>query len=395
MPGKNSTHVFSSDFTLGILGGGQLGKMLIAATRRMDIAVSVLDPSPDAPCSIGSNRFTVGDFKDYDTVYQFGKTVDALTIEIEHVNIDALEALEKEGLPVYPSPRVLRIIQDKSVQKDFYIQNHIPTAPYQKFNGKKALLEAVEKGDIPGESFVWKADQGGYDGRGVQVVHRKTDIDQIPDVPCIVEDLIPFKTELAVIVARSTDGHTRTYPVVEMEFHPVANQVEYVLCPARISEEIARKAHMAALKTAEAFGTAGVMAVEMFLTQSDEILVNETAPRVHNSGHYSIEGAYTSQFEQHIRAVLGLPLGDPQSKVPAVMVNLVGEEGFFGDVLYDGIEHVMAMDGVSVHIYGKRQTRPFRKMGHITVTAPDIASARSTAEKVKQTIRVISKPDKE
>lgn len=381
---------FSSDFTLGILGGGQLGKMLLYETRKFDIATAVLDPSADAPSRIACNAFTQGSLMDFDTVYNFGKKANVLTFEIEAVNVEALEQLQKEGVVVYPSPANLKIIQNKGLQKVFYRENNIPTADFSVFSSLEELKKSVEnqKVTLP---FVWKSTQFGYDGNGVKIVRNITDLNDLPNTECLAEQMIPFKNELAVIVARNPNGEVATYPVVEMEFHPEANQVEYVICPARISEEVAQKAQKVALKVAESFGSVGLLAVEMFQTQDDEILVNEVAPRPHNSGHYSIEASYTNQFEQHLRAILNLPLGKTESKVAGVMVNLVGEENFSGDVIYQNIEKVMAMQGVTPHIYGKRQTRPFRKMGHITIVNQDINKAREIAQEVKKTIRVIAK----
>ena len=319
-------------------------------------------------------------------MYNFGQKVDVLTFEIETVNVEALEALEKEGKKVYPSSATLRNIQDKGVQKEFYTRKEIPTANFKKYAFAKAISQ-----DNPSYPFIWKSCQGGYDGKGVSVVRSEQDLETLPQVPCIAEDMIPFKNELAVIVARNVSGEVITYPVVEMEFHPEANQVEYVICPARIDEEVAQKARAIAEKVSKAFEHVGLLAVEMFQTQDDQILVNEVAPRPHNSGHYSIEGSYTNQFEQHLRAILDLPLGETQSKAGSVMVNLVGEEVHEGQVYYEKIEDIMQLKGVTPHIYGKPQTRPFRKMGHVTIIDQDINQARKIAEKVKQTIRVISK----
>ncbi len=380
---------FSSDFKLGILGGGQLGKMLLAETRKFDIQTIVLDPSAEAPSRFGCNAFYKGSLNDYETVYQFGKMVDVLTIEIENVNLEALEQLEEEGLPVYPSPKTLRLIQNKGKQKDFYVKHNIPTSKHQRFVGLDDLHQALNKDELD-FPFVWKSAQGGYDGNGVQICRSAMDLVNLPDVECLAEDMIPFKNELAVIVARSASGEIKTYPVVEMEFHPEANQVEYVICPARIDEAVAEKAQAIALKVSETFSHVGLLAVEMFQTENDEILVNEVAPRPHNSGHYSIEASYTSQFENHIRSILDLPLGNTDSKVAGIMVNLVGEEGYSGQVVYENIEKIMAIDGVTPHIYGKRETRPFRKMGHVTIVNENMTEARRVAEEVKNSIRVIS-----
>ena len=382
---------FSSDFKLGILGGGQLGKMLLTETRKFDIQTLVLEPSEEAPARYSCNGFYKGSLMDFDTVYQFGKMVDLLTIEIENVNLDALDKLEEEGLPIYPSPKTLRLIQNKGKQKDYYVSNYIPTSPHQRFVDLNDLRTALAKDELE-FPFVWKCAQFGYDGNGVKICRSALDLVKLPDVECIAEEMVPFKNELAVIVARSVSGEVKTYPVVEMEFHPEANQVEYVICPARIDEKVAQKATEVALKVSEAFNHVGLLAVEMFQTDDDEILVNEVAPRPHNSGHYSIEASYTSQFENHLRAILNLPLGNTDSKVAGIMVNLVGEEGFSGQVVYENIEKIMAIDGVTPHIYGKRETRPFRKMGHVTIVNENMTEARKIAEEVKNSIRVISSP---
>lgn len=382
-------HYFSSDFTLGILGGGQLGKMLLTETRKYDITTCVLDPSTEAPCRIGANVFTQGSLTDYNTVYNFGKAVDVLTIEIENVNVEALQQLQSEGVKVYPSPTTIKTIQNKATQKQFYAAHNIPTAAFKVFCNVEKLKEAVVNNEV-NIPFVWKAARFGYDGNGVKIVRKLTDLDTLPNEECIAETLVPFKKELAVIVARNPNGEITTYPVVEMEFHPEANQVEYVLCPARIPDEVAHKARTVALQVAEALQVVGLLAVELFQTQDDDILVNEVAPRPHNSGHYSIEAAYTNQFEQHLRAILNLPLGNTDSKTAGVMVNLVGAEGYQGKVIYENIEQIMAMSGVTPHIYGKKETRPFRKMGHVTIINEDINQARAIAEKVKQTIKVIA-----
>ena len=380
---------FSSNFKLGILGGGQLGKMLLFDTRKFDIQTYVLDSSDEAPCKIACNQFFKGDLMDFDTVYNFGKQVDVLTFEIELVNLEALEKLENEGTKVYPSPKTLKLIQNKGIQKKFYLENNIPTAPSQTYQNLKSLVIQIvdSKLEMP---FVWKCTEFGYDGNGVKIIRTLQDLENLPNVECIAEEMVEFKNELAVIVCRSPSGEIKTYPVVEMEFHPEANQVEYVICPARIDEKVALKARAIALEVSEKFHHVGLLAVEMFQTFDDEILVNEVAPRPHNSGHYSIEASYTSQFENHLRAILELPLGNTDSKVAGIMVNLVGSAGFYGDVIYENIEKILGWDGVTPHIYGKKQTRPFRKMGHVTIVNQDIKVARKIAEDVKNTIRVIS-----
>ncbi|MCX6183962.1 MAG: 5-(carboxyamino)imidazole ribonucleotide synthase [Flavobacterium sp.] len=380
---------FSSDFKLGILGGGQLGKMMLAELRKFDISTFVLDPSAEAPCQYGAHYFEQGDLLDYQTVYNFGQKVDVLTLEIENVNLDALDQLEAEGKAVYPSAKTLRLIQNKGVQKDHYKSHNIPTSAHQRYAQLSDLVSAVNNHELE-FPFVWKLAQFGYDGKGVKIVRSIADLTDLPAGECIAEQLVPFTHELAVIVARSVTREIKTYPVVEMEFHPEANQVEYVLCPARIDSAIAQKATAIALQVSAAFAHVGILAVELFLTAEGDILVNEVAPRPHNSGHYSIEASYTSQFENHIRAILDLPLGDTSSKVSGIMVNLVGDEGFSGPVVYENIAKIMQLKGVTPHLYGKKETRPFRKMGHVTIVHEDINEARKLAEEVKQTIRVIS-----
>jgi 5-(carboxyamino)imidazole ribonucleotide synthase len=381
---------FSSDFKLGILGGGQLGKMLLYETRKLDIQTIVMDPSEEAPCKISANIFIQGDLMDYDAVLDFGRKADLVTFEIESVNIEALKQLEKEGVKVFPSSDTLAKISDKVVQKQFYIDNDIATAAFSAFNSRLELLKAFDENRVS-LPFVWKSATGGYDGKGVMIVKSKKDLDQIPEGKCLAEKLIPFKNELAVIVARNPSGEVISYPVVEMEFHPVANQVEYVICPARIEESISAKARQLAEKVSDAFEHVGLLAVEMFLTQDDELVVNEVAPRPHNSGHYSIEASYTNQFEQHLRAILDLPLGNTESKVAGIMVNLSGEENYTGPPIYKNMEQILKIPGVTPHIYGKKETRPFRKMGHVTIVNKDIKKARTIAEEVKKTLKVISK----
>ena len=380
---------FSSKHKLGILGGGQLGKMMLYNTRKFDINTSVLDPNNEAPSRLACNHFVQGDLMDFETVFNFGKKVDTLTIEIENVNVEALKALEKEGVKVYPDSNTLATIQNKAEQKRFYTKHQLPTAAFKAYNNKSTLEKAVSE-NVQSLPFVWKSARFGYDGNGVKIIRKHSDLDQLPNGECIAEDLIPFKNELAVIVARNPNGEVKSYPVVEMEFHPEANQVEYVLCPARIPESVAKKATDVALKTAAAFQHVGLLAVEMFLTQNDNILINEVAPRPHNSGHQTIEASQTSQFEQHLRAILNLPLGSTKNKACGVMVNLVGAEGHQGAVVYKNIEAIMALEGVTPHIYGKKMTRPFRKMGHVTIVNSSIEKARKIAQKVKESINVIS-----
>lgn len=381
---------FSTSFTLGILGGGQLGKMMLYDTRKFDIKTHVMDPNPDAPSKIAADFFETGDLMDYNQVLQLGRKVDVLTFEIESVNIEALETLEKEGKKVFPSSATLKKIQNKGVQKQFYKTHQIPTADFQLFNSKADLNEAIIRKEVS-FPFVWKSLTGGYDGKGVSVIKKQEDLIPLPDVACMREELVDFKNELAVIVARNVAGEIKTYPVVEMEFHPTANQVEYVLSPARIDDAVAQKARDLAMKVSSSFEHVGLLAVEMFQTSEDEVLVNEVAPRPHNSGHFSIEASYTNQFEQHLRAILDLPLGATEQKCAAVMVNLVGEANHHGNVFYENMEEIMRLPGVTPHIYGKRETRPFRKMGHVSIIGENIEKARSLAQDVKEKIKVISR----
>lgn len=385
-----STPYFSSDFKLGILGGGQLGKMLLYETRKWDVYTRVMDPSPEAPSRLACNEFIQGDLLDFDAVYQFGQGLDLLTIEIENVNLDALEKLEEEGLKVYPPTRNLRTIQNKATQKLFYTDKGIPTSPFTRFAYTSEINDSVTNGGVQ-LPFVWKSASMGYDGRGVKIIRKVEDLDGLPNVECIAEELVDFKSELAVVVARNPSGQVANYPVVEMEFHPEANQVEFVICPANIDSKLAHKAQELALQVSEAYGHVGLLAVEMFLTKDDQVLVNEVAPRPHNSGHFSIEGSFTNQFEQHLRAILDLPLGYTGSKAFAIMVNLVGEPNESGDVEYKHLDKVLAMEGVTPHLYGKKQTRPFRKMGHITIVNRDFNKAMKIARKVTGTVKVVSR----
>jgi len=284
----------------------------------------------------------------------------------------------------------LRVIQNKAKQKLFYLDHNLPTSEFSRFAYASEIEDAILNGGLK-FPFVWKSAQFGYDGTGVKIVRALEDLKGLPNGECIAEELVDFKNELAVIVARNPNGEIKTYPVVEMEFHPEANQVEYVICPARIPNEVAEKAQEVALNASKAYNHVGLLAVELFQTKEDDILINEVAPRPHNSGHQTIEASYTSQFEQHVRAILNLPLGNTNSKVGGIMVNLVGAEGHTGDVIYENIDAIMKMDGVTPHIYGKRQTRPFRKMGHVTIVNEDLNAARRIAEEVKKTIKAISK----
>lgn len=374
---------FYGDLKLGILGGGQLGRMLIQESINYNVTTHVLDPDPHAPCKDICNHFTAGSLTDYDTVYKFGKKVDLLTIEIEKVNVDALEQLEIEGVVVYPQSRVIRLIQDKGVQKQFFKENDIPTSPFQLIQSKNEL-----KSGSFGYPYIQKLRREGYDGRGVYTVRSEADLINAFEAPSVIEKLIDFEKEIAVIVARNEKGEVKTFPCVEMEFNPEANLVEFLISPSNLDADILKRADELAIKIAEDLKIVGILAVELFLTSNGEILVNEIAPRPHNSGHQSIEGNYTSQYEQLLRAIFNLPLGDTHSLGNAVMINLLGEKGYEGYAEYEGLEKALALSGVYVHLYGKKITKPFRKMGHVTILDADREKAIEKAKFVQRTIKV-------
>lgn len=383
--------MFSTTRKIGILGGGQLGKMLCLSAANWDFKMYILDPTPGCPASQVCTGFTQGNFNDYHDVLEFGRDKDIITIEIEHVNTDALRELERMGKTVHPAPAALDIIKDKGTQKEFYRQNDIPTAPFELFEDEKALLQAVSEGrwKLP---FVQKTRTAGYDGKGVAIMRTHADLEKkLLSGPCLAEELADIQTEIAVIAAQNEDGSVSVFPAVEMDFHPEANLVEFLLCPARISPLQEAEAQALAERVIRSLGCCGLLAVEMFLTKSGEIWVNESAPRPHNSGHHTIDSAITSQFQQHIRAVANLPLGSgTQVTGAAVMLNLLGEEGHKGPVVYRGAEECLAMEGVYIHLYGKAATSPFRKMGHVTITADDTESAIRKADFVKKHLKVVS-----
>ena len=375
------------DLTLHILGGGQLGKMLIEAASDWNIRCHVLDPDPDCSCSRLAWQFTCGSFKDYDAVMAFCADAHYITIEIEHVNTDALRDLKAQGKQVFPDPDMLDIIKDKGKQKSFYAEHGIPTSPFTLYDDADAIRQAVASGTrtLP---FVQKSCTAGYDGKGVQVVRTKDDLDKLLPSASLAEELIPFEKELAVIVARSTNGDTIAFPAVEMEFHPTANLVEFLLSPAHINSELEQKAQQLAVRTIEAMNLYGVLAVEMFLTADGDILVNEVAPRPHNSGHHTIEANITSQYQQLLRSIFGFPLGSTALTTTSMMVNLLGEDGYTGEAIYEGLPECLAIEGVYVHLYGKKITKPFRKMGHVTIVDSDAAKAREKANFVKDNLKI-------
>jgi len=373
------------DFKLGVLGGGQLGRMLIQSAIDLNLNVLIQDPDINAPCSQLATQFFQGSITDYESVYNFGKNCDLITIEIENVNADALQKLSEEGVKVYPQPHIISMIKDKRLQKSFYKDNNIPTADFLLTDNKDDV--AANKSFIPA---MHKLGTEGYDGRGVQKILTESDLPKAFDAPGVLEKLIDFEKELSVIVARNLQGQVVTYPVVELVFHPEANLVEYLFAPASISKEVAEKAQKIAVDIIEKLDMIGLLAVEMFLEKDGNILVNEIAPRTHNSGHHTIESNITSQFEQHLRSILNLPLGATENRIPAAMVNLLGEDGYTGPARYDGLEKVMAISGVHVHLYGKKITKPYRKMGHVTVIDNDINYLRKKAKFVKENLKVIA-----
>ncbi|MFN0275826.1 MAG: 5-(carboxyamino)imidazole ribonucleotide synthase [Chitinophagales bacterium] len=381
--------ISSGDLKLCILGGGQLGKMLIEAASNWNIQCFVLDPDPACSCAHLAHEFTCGSFKDYETVYNFCQKAEKITIEIEHVNVDALLLLKREGKQVFPDPSALKIIQDKGKQKSFYEDNELPTSNFQIIDSKEELLELIEEEKI-NFPFVQKSCEAGYDGKGVQVVKNENDFVNLLDGESVIEDLVDIEKELSVIVARDAEGNTTCFPPVEMEFHPTANLVEYLLAPANISPEQKNTAEQIAIKTISELNITGILAVEMFLTKNGEILINEVAPRPHNSGHHTIEANYVSQYEQLLRCIFDIPMGSTKARSSAIMINLLGEENFTGEAKYVGLKECLQMEGVYVHLYGKKTTKPFRKMGHVTILAENILLAKQKAKFVKDNLRVIS-----
>ncbi len=375
---------------IGILGGGQLGKMMAMAVSKWHLQLDFLDKSADFPAGLLACSFVEGDFSNYKDVVQFGQDKDVITVEIEHVNTDALRALKEDGKIVHPDPDKLALIKDKGLQKQFYRDHFIPTSEFGLYEDKADVMKSIRNGRIQ-YPFVQKSRTAGYDGKGVVVINSAREQDNIMDVPSVIEKKVRIVKELSVIVARSASGEVKTYPVVEMEFNPTANLVEFLVCPANIDDMTRQKATLLAIDVAEKLDIVGLLAIEEFLTEDNKILINEVAPRPHNSGHHSIESCYTSQFEQHIRAILGWPLGSTELISPSVMVNLLGHPAFRGRAFYEGFEKTLKMQGVHVHIYGKKETKPFRKMGHITITSNTTHEARRIAKKVKEEILVISK----
>lgn len=375
-------HRLFQQLRVGILGGGQLGRMLIQAGIDLNISFRVMDPDANAPCSELA-PFTCAKLTDKDAVLNFARDCDVITIEIENVSTEALRLLEQQGKKVFPQPGVIELIQDKRTQKQFYVDHGIPTADFVIVKNREDVMRH--------DSFlpaVNKLGREGYDGRGVQVIRSKSDLSRAFDAPGLLEKLIDFDKEIAVIAARNEKGDVTCFPPVEMVFHPEANLVEYLLSPASITDAVAAEAERIARKVVSELKIVGLLAVEMFVTRDAKVLVNEVAPRPHNSGHHTIEANVTSQYEQHLRAILGLPLGSTSQVTPGAMVNLLGEEGHSGVAVYDGLEKVLAVSGIHVHLYGKKMTKPWRKMGHVTIVDYDVKELKRKIQFVKETLKV-------
>jgi 5-(carboxyamino)imidazole ribonucleotide synthase len=376
---------------LGILGGGQLGKMMCLAAADWDLETFVLD-TEGASAQPYCKHFVVGNFKNYDDVVNFGRKVDVLTIEIEHVNIAALKQLESEGITVHPKPSALETVIDKGLQKEFFVKNKIPTADFKLFNSKSELINYLR--NVNSFNWVWKSRQGGYDGKGVAIIKSLADAEKLPDVPCLLEEKVDFLAEIAVMFARNERGEVVAYDPVLMFFNDKTNMLDMQICPASLDKKQVQFAINYGRKIIEQLDICGVLAVEMFLLNSprgkSSILVNEVAPRPHNSGHHTIEAAETSQFQQHIRGVLNLPLGSSAMRSPSVLLNLVGEDGFEGAPKVEGFEKGLNTEGVHFHFYGKKITKPFRKMGHVTIMNRKIEKAREIAHELKEIIKIIA-----
>ncbi len=368
---------------IGILGGGQLGRMLLQAAANYPVETYVLENDEHCPAAHLCHHFTKGNIKDFDAVYNFGKGLDALTIEIESVNVDALEKLETEGVQIFPKPSALRIINNKIEQKKFYQQNNIPTSEFIITENKNDLK--AHSSFLPAAH---KLGMGGYDGRGVELLLTEADMEKGFDAPAVLEKLVVIDKEIAMIVAVAQDGETTIYPPAEMIFDPFLNLLDYQISPAQLPEKIFWKVEAFAMEVVRKFNSPGLFAVELFVDKNGNVLVNETAPRVHNSGHHSIEGNYSSQFDMLWRIMLGYPLGCTDAILPSVILNIVGEEGYNGPAHYEGLDEVLKMEHAFVHLYGKAQTKPGRKMGHVTVIGKDKAELLFKANRIKHTLKV-------
>ncbi|MDF2449672.1 MAG: 5-(carboxyamino)imidazole ribonucleotide synthase [Bacteroidota bacterium] len=370
---------------IGVLGGGQLGRMMIQSAINYNLYICCLDPDANAPCKTFANEFTKGSLTDFDTVYKFGKDKDIITIEIENVNVEALKKLQQEGKKVFPQPEVIEIIKDKGLQKMFYQRNDIPSPDFFLVENRDQIEKYRDF--FP---FFQKLRTGGYDGKGVVKLGHPNKTEHAFEAPSVLERLVDFDKEISVIIARNESGESKCFPAVECEFNPEANLVEFLFSPANIKKSVEKQATEIAVKIAEKLNIVGLLAVELFVTKDGMVLVNEVAPRPHNSGHQTIEGNITSQFEQHLRAILNLPLGDTSIIKPAVMINLLGEKNNEGVAKYEGLTDAMKYKGVYIHLYGKIATKPFRKMGHVTVIDDDLSLAKKKAVTVKDLIKIVS-----
>jgi len=379
----------TSEFKLGILGGGQLGKMLTQAASNWDVKTYILDQDKNCPASSSCTFYMKGNPNDFDDVYQFGQQVDMITFEMEAINIEALKKLKEEGKRICPDPETLETIQDKGLQKEFFFANDIPSPSFSLYEDKQAVLDSLEAGALS-HPFVQKLRKGGYDGRGVSLIRSVADHDKLFDAPSVVEDMVAIEKEISVVAARNENGEIRCFPVAEMEFNEQVNLVELLICPSSIGPELEQRAEAIATKVISTFNMTGLLAIELFLDLDGKLWVNEVAPRPHNSGHHSIESIITSQYEQLLRAIFKLPLGSTRLKMPSAMINLLGEPGYEGPVKYEGLSEAMEIEGVKIHMYGKHITKPFRKMGHITILSQTVDEAKAKAEKVKQTLKVKS-----
>lgn len=378
-----------SQYKIGILGGGQLGKMLAQEASKLDMSIHFLDKDRSFPAAKVCPDFTEGDFNNYEDVLRFGRNMQVVSIEIEHVNTKALHQLESEGILVFPQAKLLDLIKDKGLQKLFYKEHGFATAPFMLFEDKSAVLNALQEKTIQ-YPFVIKSRIGGYDGRGVAIINSEADLGLLFDTPCLVEQLAKINKELSVIAIRAQDGNCVVYPTVSMDFHPTANLVEYLICPATIPSNVAEEAQAIAKQLINKLGIIGILAIEMFYLEDGGIWINEIAPRPHNSGHHTLDNGATSQFENHLRALCGLQLGDPNYKELAIMINILGEPPYIGNAIYQNLNQILALPGVHVHLYGKTETRPYRKMGHVTVTGNDLNSCLEKANFVKQYFKVIA-----
>jgi len=375
--------------TIGILGAGQLGKMLALAAHPWDVPIWMLDRSANYPGGVVSTQFVEGDFKNYDNVLAFGRQVDIITVEIEHVNTEALQQLKAEGKTVHPDPDVLETIKDKGLQKLFYKDHQLPTSPFHLFTNKEEVQQAIQSKTIT-IPFVQKSRQAGYDGKGVAIIRTEADMEKLLPGGCVIEPLVDIEKEIAVVVARNPSGDIAHFEPVEMQFHPTANLVELLFCPAALTSKQHNEVIKLAHQVIDTYAVSGLLAVEFFLTKSGQWLINEVAPRPHNSGHHTIDSCVTSQFEQHLRAILNWPLGDTTEHHPAAMINLLGADGHTGPTIYEGLAKCLALPNCHFHLYGKKQTRPFRKMGHATALADNVDTAINHARKIKKTLKIIS-----